>query len=534
MAHPRAVDPHRLHLPARTALHAHGGHPRVEVALTPALAAAFRAAYVEAAIGGVRDATDYREARAARDALADLGATYFAYMEALKVALAAPDVRPEVAREYLRGVLLSPLAFAVPLDEADDAVGRRVAYGAFARARTTWSNLAWRAASRAFDNLELYARNLPRLLRFDLGPGAGAVVAKANTGRKRNSAVARRHERREVVDVGQDEWGYETRSRRVEEIDTPAHVTADHWNDPAVIEARALAEALRWEHNTLLGVGNFGVAYHARGRDGAPPKVVKMPAAHNMHGQPWGRDAQRHNLLHEAGVANELAALGYAVVPRGVYTEWDGGTPTFVREYGEPVTTLTPAEYGALEAELLSIEQDQRWRVEDDLQLYRRPDGSVFVGDVGVWQAPSGHTKTWSDYDSSLRHKLEEVQQKYLPGLAERAPGPHPPREGYEYVLRIPVATLPGLADAAKWVAEAHAKGAERYEGKGGAFLRKNAAQSATRFLDALAARDGLGVPTPAALRAVAPSARALLAFDPDAGARKPNRRPRRAPRRRR
>lgn len=337
---------------------------------------------------------------------------------------------------------------------------------------------------------------------------------------KDNSAVAQRYESRVVYDLGTDEWGNETRTRRIEEHNEPAHVTADHWSDPAVIEARTTAEDLRREHNTLLGAGNFGVAYRVRGRDGAPPKVAKMPAAHNIHGQPWGRDAQRHNILHEAGVANELAALGYTVVPRGVYTEWGGGTPTIVREYGEPVTTLTGEEYGALEAELLSIERDQRWRVEDNLQLYRRADGSVYVGDVGVWQAPSGHTKTWNSYDSGLRHKLEEVQQKYLPGLAERAPGKYPPSEGYEYTLRIPVTTLPDLIGTVELIAELHAQGEARYvRGKNDAFRRKEDTRRATEFLGGLADRERLGIPTPEPLRAAAALAREFRAASNDGAA---------------
>lgn len=349
----------------------------------------------------------------------------------------------------------------------------------------------------------LLARNFAHEYRLR-GPRMEVLLALPR--RKPNSAVARRYERREVYDIGRDEWGEETRQRRIEEVDTPAHVTDDHWTDPAVIEARELAEELRWEHHTLLGSGNFGVAYRARG---TPPRVAKMPAAHNLHGQPWGRDAQRHNILHEAGVANELTALGYSVVPRGVYTEWGGGTPTFVREYGEPVTMLTPAEYGDLEAQLVSIERDQRWRVEDDLQLYRRPDGSVFVADVGVWQAPSGHTKTWSSLDSSLDHKLGDVQQRFLPGLDVREPGKHPPHKGYEYTLRVPVPTLARLADYADSIVS-HTQ-AGRYEGKRGAAHLRIDAREARELLSSFLHRDELGIPTPANVRAAVPIAEHIL-----------------------
>lgn len=348
-----------------------------------------------------------------------------------------------------------------------------------------------RQMARGSIRLEL-DRTIPR------GPGQrlhDRLAAKGN-GRKSNSAVARRAESRPVVDLGKDEWGYETRAYRVDHVETPAHVTEGHWQEPEVVEAARIAAKTQQGYDKHLGDGNFGVTYRVETPDGT--RVVKVPAAYNMHRQPWTRAEQSRNLLHEAGVANELAALGYGAVPRGVYTEWGGGTPAFVREYGEPVTSITPAEYAEIERQLLSIERDHRWRVEDDLQLYRRADGSLFVGDVGIWQAPSIHTQKWSARDSSLDTKLARVQQQLLPELPWREK--RTAVAGYEYADRVPMATAARLVDTARDIAETLAElreeGDARYAGKAGQFLLQHDSKQAEGYLRALSDREAFGVPT--------------------------------------
>lgn len=141
-----------------------------------------------------------------------------------------------------------------------------------------------------------------------------------------------------------------------------------------------------FERAERVGQGNFGAVYRVP-RDG---KVfaVKLPVDHDIAFAAWTRDGQTRAMRHEAGVANELSALGYTIIPRGVYTEFDGGTPAFVREWGQPVQTLTPSQFATLESELPSIEADAGWIVTDELLVMERADGSVFIADVGTWIAP--------------------------------------------------------------------------------------------------------------------------------------------------
>lgn len=200
-------------------------------------------------------------------------------------------------------------------------------------------------------------------------------------------------------------------------------------------EARAAAERARWATkrwgeppggrrwgSTYLDSGNFGMAYRVDGEDG--PALVKLPAARDLHDYAWSRRDQTRNIMHEAGVANELREAGVASVPRSVYAEFDGGTPAVVREWGEPASSITPAEYASLELDLVRVERELGWRVADDLDLYRRADGGVFVGDVGFWRAPDpAPTRPWKARDTDLDGLLRGVQTKYMAGtLAEAAP----------------------------------------------------------------------------------------------------------------
>jgi len=101
-----------------------------------------------------------------------------------------------------------------------------------------------------------------------------------------------------------------------------------------------------------------------------------------------------------------------------VYVEFDGGTPAIVREYGEPLTAMSGADYTTLERELYDIERRRGWGVHDELALYRRADGSVFVGDVGFWTAPRKPAKgqkrrSWRAINSDLNDLLKQSQRTY-------------------------------------------------------------------------------------------------------------------------
>jgi hypothetical protein len=104
-------------------------------------------------------------------------------------------------------------------------------------------------------------------------------------------------------------------------------------------------------------------------------------------------------MQHEAGVANELYEAGYTVVPRTIYVEPDGH-PGVVREYGEPVTDPSMEEISELEAALYRVESDgiEGWDVADDLLVMRRPDGSIYIADVGFWRKRKRARKPgWED-----------------------------------------------------------------------------------------------------------------------------------------
>jgi hypothetical protein len=213
---------------------------------------------------------------------------------------------------------------------------------------------------------------------------------------RRNPAVARRVARDKIV---------------------PARLTRGHHDLLETKRARSLAARLtsgggispkgpnddvsRWP--TYLGRGNFGHAYTVPDGEGGA-LMVKLPTDANIHQRPWTYSSQRQNIMHEVGIANELRAKGITVVPRAVYVEVDG-TPMMVREYGDPVIELTGEEYGELERQLLDVERKHRFRIHDELTLYRRADGTVFVGDVGVWDKRQSR-KPWRSYDSDLSHLL--------------------------------------------------------------------------------------------------------------------------------
>ena len=61
-------------------------------------------------------------------------------------------------------------------------------------------------------------------------------------------------------------------------------------------------------------------------------------------------------------------------------------------------------EFYELEKALFSLEKGTGWRVHDELLLLRRPDGSLFIGDVGLWSAPPRleEPREWNKIDSDL------------------------------------------------------------------------------------------------------------------------------------
>lgn len=162
-----------------------------------------------------------------------------------------------------------------------------------------------------------------------------------------------------------------------------ATLTPDHFELPTVQQAERIAARAR-QDGEKLGRGNFGQAYKVPDPDAPGGYVlVKLPAKKDMHGREWNLGELRSWFIHEAGVANELSEFT-SVVPHTVYVEVKG-RPALVREYGELVENkLTVPEFDALAEELARIAA-RHWKISDDLLVARRPDGSLFIADVGVW-----------------------------------------------------------------------------------------------------------------------------------------------------
>lgn len=245
------------------------------------------------------------------------------------------------------------------------------------------------------------------------------TLTKTNGHQRRRKSNSARAERRREREVG----------GRYETVVTPAALSRGHFREAEVQRDTRIAERVR-EHSfhytsgsgervhgrsELLGSGNFGIGYRVDAEGGE--RVVKIPAAHDVQHRAWSRKAQTANLRHEAGVANELVKLGYTIIPRTTYVEFEGGTPALVRDYGLPPGPLSVEEYAELERQLLAIERRHGWGVHDDLAIYRRPDGSIFVGDVGFWTAPrprvKGKSRVWSAFNSDLDHLLARVREQH-------------------------------------------------------------------------------------------------------------------------
>lgn len=296
---------------------------------------------------------------------------------------------------------------------------------------------------------------------------------------------------------------------------TPPRLSRGHFEDPKTRAATTVAARVtersyalgggRYGHTDLLGKGNFGIGFRVDGDDGAA--LVKIASPYDLHERVWTSDAQTRNLRHEAGVANELRPLGFTLIPEAVYTEFGEPpkTPALVREYGEPPGRITGAEYGELERQLVAIEREHGWHVVDDLVPWRRPDHSLFIGDVGFWRPPRTKQGRWNSYHSDLSFLLPKLQQQYLEGLLRRDP-PSTTHPEYDYQNRIPAVALPSLVG--------HAESARKFWPKRGP-LKAFHREEATRFLDAITYREQLGIPTPAELDDVVALARRVTHPDP-------------------
>jgi hypothetical protein len=294
--------------------------------------------------------------------------------------------------------------------------------------------------------------------------------------KRKNPARAGRSEyrSREVREIRDGGPYYTVKS---EWLTHPPTLTEGHFDLPEVREATVVAEHGR-EYGAFLGRGNFGLTYLTTTVHG--PVVVKVAAPEALYGnrQPWSRVAQQNNMMHEAGVANELADMGYDVVPRTTYVELADGTPALVREYGDLADSVTPVEFYALETRLLALEKATGWRVQDDLLVLRRPDGSLFIGDVGIWQPPSvrpGKTGTYDWRDSSLDVLLSK--------FAETAFG------------QRDVSSLPRIEYLLKALSSRDARPAKQTR------MQEIMQQDLRRQVqEALASREAVGIPSPRAL----------------------------------
>jgi len=236
-------------------------------------------------------------------------------------------------------------------------------------------------------------------------------------------------DQREILRIGReilhpDRQANPARARRDRRVGgqwqlTPASLTDDHYERAETQLATEQAKRILAD-GVLLGEGNFGKVYWLDDPDHADV-VLKVPRDRALYGhqQEWTPEQKRDNLLHEAGVANEIRELGSTIVPDTVFVELGGDTPALVREYGEPIEHLSPTDYAEVEAALMALEP-HGWRVQDELLVMRRPDGSLFVADVGVWS--HDEKVTLSELGSLLARWAEsygmDLRGATLPSLA--------------------------------------------------------------------------------------------------------------------
>jgi len=170
------------------------------------------------------------------------------------------------------------------------------------------------------------------------------------------------------------------------------------------------ALAMRRRGEPSLGRGNFGEAYRV------DDWIVKLPVAKDIHGRDWNPERLRGWFENEAMVS-EIARQRTDMVPEIVFVDLGPTGYGLVREYGEPVLRLTPQEFDALERTMMDLELNTKLRVRDDIDPYRRSDGSVFVGDVGFWQIRDepglGGRGEWY-WDSDLVMLFDKLDRDHL------------------------------------------------------------------------------------------------------------------------
>jgi hypothetical protein len=168
-----------------------------------------------------------------------------------------------------------------------------------------------------------------------------------------------------------------------------ARITPGHADRPEVRAAREIGTTAQLTGEPL-GRGNFGATFRVDAPDGSP-RVVKLPVEADVHGRTWDRMDLRAYFIHEAGIAEHLRTRGHTVVPKSVFVDLPNGGFAIVREYGE-IATLADVldQLPAFERALIAVEADGV-QVNDDLLVARRPDGSLFVADVGFWSLSTDH-----------------------------------------------------------------------------------------------------------------------------------------------
>jgi hypothetical protein len=106
-------------------------------------------------------------------------------------------------------------------------------------------------------------------------------------------------------------------------------------------------------------------------------------------------------MLQEAAMTEEIRAQGYTCVPDSVFLR-HGSVVAIVREYGEVVekNTLALSELDWLADQCKQLVY-AGIRIQDELLILRRMDGSLFIGDVGLWR----HS---SEFSVMKSHQIQE------------------------------------------------------------------------------------------------------------------------------
>jgi hypothetical protein len=208
-----------------------------------------------------------------------------------------------------------------------------------------------------------------------------------------------------------------------------ATLTEGHDDDPRVRKALRVVQAMLdgSARGRSLGRGNFGEAFEVR--RGAVRVIIKIPVAADIHGRPWTMSTLRKFFLQEAGIANDLWDLGSSIVPRTTYVEVNG-VPYLVREWGTIPANITPEEFDWL-GDQLSALMSAGWKIADDLLVARRPNGALFVADVGMW------TKRTRGVRHAARDAWDDLWRE-LGKLSGEQPWAPPGRGWYE--RRVPSA----------------------------------------------------------------------------------------------